>query len=230
MFDTPRLAIIDLDGTLYDYGLANKAGESALNAYIASAIHQKDEAVAVELSKARLSLKSRLGDTASSHSRLLYVREFLTSNQIQIHKSFALECEQVFWREYLNNSRLYPGVLDFLTYLRLKQTQLVLVTDLTTSIQLRKLAWFGLDKVFDLVITSEEAGGDKISGRPENYLRTMLDAIPEVTWCIGDREHDHLFKNDSTFFRKVSSARFRTTAPHNYEFDSYIDFLNQIND
>ena len=230
MLKIPQLAIVDLDHTLYDYSHANKAGEKALNAYIASALNQKSEVVAAGLSKARLSLKSRLSDTASSHSRLLYVREFLNSNQIQIHTSFALECEQVFWREYLNHSLLYPGVQDFLTYLRLRKTQLVLVTDLTTNIQLRKLAWFGLDKVFDLVITSEEAGGDKKSGLPEDLLRALLETIPKATWCIGDKEWDHLFRNDSYFFKKVSSGKFNTLASGHYEFESFIDLLDQINE
>jgi len=230
MLDIPQLAIIDLDDTLYDYRFANKAGEKALNEYIATALNQKTEVIAVELSEARLSLKSRLADTASSHSRLLYVREFLNSNRIQIHSSFALECEQVFWREYLNNSILYPGAKDFLTYLRLRKTQLVLTTDLTTNIQLRKLAWFGLDRVFDLVITSEEAGGDKKSGLPENLLRVLLGTIPEAIWCIGDKEWDHLFKSNSFFFKKVPSGKVIQLAPGHYEFESYIELMNQISD
>ena len=230
MLEIPQLAIIDLDDTLYDYNFANKAGEKALNAYIATALNQKIEVIAIELSEARLSLKSRLADTASSHSRLLYIREFLNSNRIQIHSSFALECEQVFWREYLNNSRLYPGAKDFLTYLRLRKTQLVLATDFTTNIQLRKLAWFGLDKVFDLVITSEEAGGDKKSGLPENLLRALLGTIPETIWCIGDKEWDHLFKCDSFFLKKVSSGKVVQLEPGQYEFESYIDLMEQISD
>ena len=230
MLDLPQLAIVDLDDTLYDYNVANEAAEKALNDYIATALNQKAEIVATELSRARLSLKARLVDTASSHSRLLYVREFLSSNRIQIHASFALECEQVFWREYLNNSILYPGAHDFLSYLRLRKTQLVLVTDLTTSIQLRKLAWFGLDKVFDLVITSEEAGGDKKSGLPENLLQALLETIPEKTWCIGDKEWDHLFKRNSSFFKKVPSGKFISPTPGCYEFESYNDLLDRINE
>ena len=230
MLEVPQLVIIDLDDTLYDYGIANRAGEKALNEFIASVLNQSSSDVAAELSKARITLKSRLGEVAASHSRLLYVREFLNSKQIQIHASFALECEQVFWREYLLSSSLFPGVLEFLTYLRLRKTQLVLVTDLTTSIQLRKLAWFGLDKFFDLVLTSEEAGGDKKSGLPEDLLHKLLVPTPERIWSIGDKDWDHLYKGNSTFFRKMPTGRFRLVAPDNYEFKSYVDLLNQIAD
>lgn len=230
MLEIPQLVLVDLDNTLYDYDFANKAGEKALNTYIASAINQSSKFISTEISKARVRLKSRLGDVAASHSRLLYVREFLNSNQIQIHASFALECEQVFWREYLNNSTLYPGAHDFLVYLRLKKTKLVLVTDLTTNIQLRKLAWLELDRVFDLIVTSEEAGGDKKSGLPEDLLRILLDPIPQITWSIGDKEWDHLFKNNSNFFKKVTSGKFSSPASGYYEFESYIDLLNQIED
>lgn len=230
MLEVPQLVIIDLDDTLYDYGIANRAGEKALNEFIASVLNQSSSDIAAELSKARITLKSRLGEVAASHSRLLYVREFLNSKQIQIHASFALECEQVFWREYLLSSSLFPGVIEFLTYLRLRKTQIVLVTDLTTSIQLRKLAWFGLDKFFDLVLTSEEAGGDKKSGLPEDLLHKLLVPTPERIWSIGDKDWDHLYKGNSTFFRKIPTGRFRLVAPDNYEFESYVDLLNQIAD
>lgn len=230
MLEVPQLVIIDLDDTLYDYGIANRAGEKALNEFIASVLNQSSSDIAAELSKARITLKSRLGEVAASHSRLLYVREFLNSKQIQIHASFALECEQVFWREYLLSSSLFPGVIEFLTYLRLRKTQLVLVTDLTTSIQLRKLAWFGLDKFFDLVLTSEEAGGDKKSGLPEDLLHKLLVPTPERIWSIGDKDWDHLYKGNSTFLRKIPTGRFRLVAPNNYEFESYVDLLNQIAD
>ena len=230
MLEVPQLVIIDLDDTLYDYSIANRAGEKALNEFIASVLNQNSSDIAAELSKARITLKSRLGEVAASHSRLLYVREFLNSKHIQIHASFALECEQVFWREYLLSSSLFPGVIEFLTYLRLRKTQLVLVTDLTTSIQLRKLAWFGLDKFFDLVLTSEEAGGDKKSGLPEDLLHKLLVPTPERIWSIGDKDWDHLYKGNSTFFRKTPTGRFRSVAPDNYEFESYVDLLNQIAD
>lgn len=230
MLEVPQLVIIDLDDTLYDYSIANRAGEKALNEFIASVLNQSSSDIAAELSKARITLKSRLGEVAASHSRLLYVREFLNSKQIQIHASFALECEQVFWREYLLSSSLFPGVIEFLTYLRLRKTQLVLVTDLTTSIQLRKLAWFGLDKFFDLVLTSEEAGGDKKSGLPEDLLHKLLVPTPERIWSIGDKDWDHLYKGNSTFFRKVPTGSFRLVAPDNYDFESYADLLNQIAD
>ena len=148
-------------------------------------------------------------------------------NQTQIHASFALECEQVFWREYLNYAKLYISAHDFLSYLRLRKTRIVLVTDLTTSIQLRKLAWLGLDKMFDLIITSEEAGGDKTTGCPEDLLQTYLDPLPSKIWCLGDKETDHLFQKDSQFFKKVSTGPLRRTTHNCYEFSSYGDLLTQ---
>jgi FMN phosphatase YigB (HAD superfamily) len=227
MLEVPQLVVIDLDDTLYDYTLANKAGERALNQFIANVLNQRSDDVAVELSKARSILKSRLGEVASSHSRLLYVREFLNLNEIQIHASFALECEQVFWREYLNFSKLYTSAHDFLSYLRLRKTRMILATDLTTSIQLRKLAWLGLDKMFDLIITSEEAGGDKSTGCPEDLLQTLLNPLPTTIWSIGDKDTDHLFKKDSQFFKKVSAGPLRQTDSNRYEFSNYGDLLIQ---
>ena len=181
------------------------------------------------LIESRKNVKATLGETAASHSRLLYVREFLNKNDLNVHATFALECEQVFWRSYMEKMVLFEGVQELISYLRLSRTKLVLVTDLSTQIQIRKLAWLGLEKSFDLLITSEEAGGDKQTGKPEAMLRRFVIPVAGETWSIGDKDWDNLFSTDSMFFRKTISGKLKKISQFQYEFSEFRELLSEIN-
>jgi FMN phosphatase YigB (HAD superfamily) len=159
---------------------------------------------------------------------LLYIRDLLVQLEIYTNAAFALECEQVFWREYLNKTQLFPGVEELFSILRLAKTRLVLVTDLSSQIQLRKLAWLGLDKTFEVIVTSEEAGGDKNTGLPEAFLRELISPINE-TWSVGDKDWDHIFPNESKFFKKVSSGKLQSLGSNRYKFSDFSELLKELN-
>ena len=73
------------------------------------------------------------------------------------------------------DGKLFDDVLEFLDDLRLLGIPMVIVTDLTAQIQFRKIVYFGLDRYFDFVVTSEEAGQDKPNAAPfELAMKTTL--------------------------------------------------------
>jgi FMN phosphatase YigB (HAD superfamily) len=158
---------------------------------------------------------------------LLYIRDLLAQLNVHTNAAFALECEQVFWREYLKKTQLFPGVEEFFSVLRLAKTRLVLVTDLSSQIQLRKLAWLGLDKTFELIITSEEAGGDKKTGLPEVLLREYVSPVEE-TWSVGDQDWDHIFPDECKFFKKMPSGKINESSQNKFEFSSFEELLGYI--
>jgi putative hydrolase of the HAD superfamily len=229
MFKCPHLAILDLDNTLYDYEVADSAGENALIHFLNQNLKIPNTELITHLIDSRKNVKSTLGATAASHSRLLYVREFLNANDLNVYATFALECEQVFWRSYMDKMVLFEGVDEFINYLRLSRSKLVLVTDLSTQIQIRKLAWLGLEKVFDKIITSEEAGGDKETGKPEAMLRRFVSPVPGSIWAVGDKDWDHLFSNESVFFKKTTSGKLKKISGNTYEFSDFRELLPKIN-
>jgi FMN phosphatase YigB (HAD superfamily) len=228
MFDLPDLVIFDLDNTLYDFQVANNSGELALCHFLSANLNLPKEEVERLMKESRGGVKARLEKTASSHSRLLYIREFLQENRVYMHATFALECEQIFWRAYLEKTRLFSGAEEFISLLRLSKIRLFLVTDLSTQIQLRKLAWLGLDKSFELIITSEEAGGDKETGKPEKLLRKYVTPGTR-TWSIGDKDWDHIFPTKSKFFKKMPSGGVTEKAPNRIEFSSFSELLSRVN-
>jgi putative hydrolase of the HAD superfamily len=227
MLNLPELVIFDLDNTLYDFESANSEGETALINFLNENLNISKAEIKIQLFHSRKTVKDALGTTASSHSRLMYIREFLNSNDLNVHATFALECEQVFWRSYMDKMVLFEGVVEFINYLRLSRSKLVLVTDLSTQIQIRKLAWLGLEKAFDKIITSEEAGGDKQTGAPEAMLRRFVLPIPNKTWAIGDKDWDHLYSDESTFFQKTTSGKLRERSESSYEFSDFVELLSK---
>jgi putative hydrolase of the HAD superfamily len=227
MFKRPELAIFDLDNTLYDYKIANASGQAALNSFLSQHLGRTETEILHLLEESRQRVKGRLGRTASSHSRLLYIRELLVRLNIHTNAAFALECEQVFWREYLKTMQLFPGVKELFSVLRLAKTRLVLVTDLSSQIQLRKLAWLGLDKTFEVIVTSEEAGGDKITGLPEALLRELVLPVDE-TWSVGDQDWDHIFPGESKFFKKVDTGKLQSLDENIYQFSDFNELLKEI--
>lgn len=227
MFKRPELAIFDLDNTLYDYEIANASGQAALNIFLSQHLGRTETEISHLLGESRQRVKGRLGSTASSHSRLLYIRELLVRLNIHTNAAFALECEQVFWREYLKKMQLFPGVEELFSVLRLAKTRMVLVTDLSSQIQLRKLAWLGLDKAFEVIVTSEEAGGDKKTGLPEAFLRELVSPIDE-TWSVGDKDWDHIFPGESKFFKKVDTGKLQLLEGNSYQFSDFNELLKKI--
>ena len=229
MFSLPELVIFDLDNTLYDYEAANSAGENALTNFLNENLKVSKAEIITLLIDSRKNVKASLGATAASHSRLMYVREFLNANDLNVSATFALECEQVFWRSYMDKMVLFEGVQELISYLRLSRSKLVLVTDLSTQIQIRKLAWLGLEKAFELLITSEEAGGDKETGKPETMLRRFVAPVAGKTWAVGDKDWDHIFSNDSIFFKKTVSGKLKEKSKCQYEFSDFRELLSKIN-
>jgi len=187
----PTMVVLDLDDTLYAYEPCNRAAHSAMVALAAAETKLAPAAISEALSTARATVKSRLGATGSSHSRLLYAYEALAALGLGNQLRLALNMEQEFWRTYILEMRLRPGAAELLTAVRYQHVRIAVVTDLTSQIQYRKLVHLGLDSVVDLVVVSEECAGDKSSLAPFRALaeRTSPDARRNV-WFVGDGPAD----------------------------------------
>lgn len=211
----------DLDNTLYDYDKAHRPAQNALVNFLGSQLKLKPQKVSSGLETARLSVKKRLGSTASSHSRLLYISEYLRMMKFVSQVDLSLSGESIYWNTFFSEMRLFDKVYDFLLLTRNCGYVNALVTDLTTSIQARKLRYLGLDKVFDLVVTSEEAGGDKSTGMPEKFLKTLIGEVEGFS--IGDLYTDHIFPNSTVFFKKVARKSRKIN-----EFSSFLSLQNKL--
>ena len=159
--------------------------------------------------EARNHVKNRLQNTASSHSRLLYLQRMLEIMELGSQVLLALDFEQTYWRTFLSNAILFDGVKELLDDIRLLGIPTAIVTDLTAQIQFRKVVYFGLDHYFDYIVTSEEAGFDKPHKAPFNIALEKMQVKGNRIWMIGDNPINDIFGAkkciDATTLQKVSS-------------------------
>ena len=178
--------LMDLDHTLYDYPVCNKAGLKVVFKRLSEEFNTSPEDIEKKFYEARKSVKIDLIGTSSSHSRLLYIKKLVEMLEGRTNPGLTLELYDLFWNEYFNNMVLFDYVKDCLEFCKSKKIKLVIVTDLTTSIQLKKILSLGIEKYFDFIVTSEEVGKEKPS--PYIYYIAMdrLNCMPEEIIMVGD--------------------------------------------
>jgi HAD superfamily hydrolase (TIGR01549 family) len=192
IFDPARMArkpdavLFDTDNTLYPYDPANAAAVAAVVAKATQMFAIGADQVQAALARARTETKQRLGETASSHSRLLYFQRMLELLGLGSQVLLALDLEQTYWRTFLSNAVLFDDLKEFLDELRLDGVPTAIVTDLTAQIQFRKIVYFGLDHYFDYIVTSEEAGFDKPHAAPFKIAVEKMRPKGDCIWMIGD--------------------------------------------
>lgn len=187
----PFAIVLDLDNTLYSYDECEKTARDLLLSDVARLLSISFTEASSLLKRARQNVKDRLGETASSHSRLLYISEMWRLYGVQPRPDYFIELEGKFWQQYLRKINPYMNSKNFLERCRELNVLLVLVTDLTSAIQYQKLVSMGLESYFDCIVTSEESGADKISGKPFELAHIFIPKLAvNSTWYIGDGAHD----------------------------------------
>ena len=182
----PDCVLFDLDNTLYPYEPAHVSALNAVKLKVSKNFNLQEQTFDEAFTKAKNLTKVQLGNTAASHSRLLYMQKMLELLGLGSQVLFALDLEQTYWRTFLANANLFPGAKDFLDDLRLNSIPTAIVTDLTAQIQFRKMIYFGLDHYFDCIVTSEEAGQEKPHAAPFQLALDKIQPKGSTIWMIGD--------------------------------------------
>ena len=182
----PEAVIFDTDNTLYSYEPAHKAATKSVVKKATNIFGISENEFTQAFEGSRLEIKERLGDTASSHSRLLYFQRTIECLGMGTRILTALDLEQTYWRTFLANAKLFPGVEIFIKTLKQKGIKTANITDLTAQIQFRKMVYFGLDEYFDYVVTSEESSRDKPHIDSFKLALEKLNIPANKIWMIGD--------------------------------------------
>lgn len=197
----PDAFLFDTDNTLYPYDPAHAAAQRAVRGKVVSTFSISPQEFDRAFREARQKVKARLKQTAASHSRLIYLQSMLELLGLESQVLLALDFEQTYWRTFLSNAVLFDGVKETLDDIRLLGIPIAIVTDLTAQIQFRKVVYFGLDRYFDYIITSEEAGFDKPNAAPFQMALEKMRPKGDCTWMIGDSP-----ENDIRGARETISA------------------------
>ena len=182
----PDAILFDLDNTLYPYKPAHMAAMAAVRAKVTESLAITSADFDRAFKQARDLVKKNLSGTAASHNRLLYFQRMLELLGLGSQVLLALDLEQAYWRNFLSAATLFEGLEEFLDDIRLLGIPTAVVTDLTAQIQFRKILYFRLDKYFDYIVTSEEAGFDK--PHPAIFIMALAKISPrgKRIWMVGD--------------------------------------------
>lgn len=182
----PKAVIFDTDNTLYPYKPSHKAGLKALFNKASKTLGIAEADIKKAYLKGREEVKNRLGEVASSHSRLLYSQRAIEILGMRSQILLSLDLEQTYWRTFLQTSQLFPYVKELLLFLKKNNIKTAIVTDLTAQIQFRKIIYFGLEDYFDYIVTSEESGKDKPYSNSFELVLEKLNLEASNCWMIGD--------------------------------------------
>lgn len=188
LFQTlPDCILFDIDNTFYAYEPAHNEAIKVLKSNISDTLNVKIKDVDINFQKARDDIKKQLKNTASSHSRILYIQRMLENFGLGSQILLSLNLEQIYWSTFLSHAQLFENLEDFLEEVRLLKIPMAIVTDLTAQIQFRKMVYFDLDHYFDYMITSEEVGFEKPNEAPFLFaLKKMQFKKTNNIWFIGD--------------------------------------------
>jgi len=232
--ELPKAVIFDTDNTLYPYTPAHNEATHAVEEKVEKMLGIKKEDFRITFKEAREEIKDRLGNVASSHSRLLYMQTTIEKLELGTRILLTLDLEQTYWRTFLNSCRLFPSVLNFIQLLKSKGIVTANITDLTAQIQFRKLVYFGLDEFFNYVVTSEEAGMDKPNKQPFELALKKLEVAPENVWMIGDDPKSDMVGADLMGITKIQKrhegVQIETSGPAAADlvFDHYDELISLI--
>ena len=104
----PKGILFDTDNTLYAYEPAHTAAQIAVKKKVTARFSISPIEFDNAYAAARDQVKKRLGATASSHSRLLYLQGMLELLGLGSQILLALDFEQTYWRNFLANAKLFP--------------------------------------------------------------------------------------------------------------------------
>jgi len=181
-----KAVVFDLDNTLYDYDLCNEIAEETLLREMSAVFHIDVNESRNLLSNAKKNVKKQLGeDVAASHNRLLYMQNICEQMEKPSTK-YAMHFYNCYWDKMLEEMQLYPYVLPLVKELHEQGCKVALLTDLTAHIQYRKLERLGLSDCIDYIVTSEEAGAEKPSGKMFELTLSKLGMRGEEVIMVGD--------------------------------------------
>ena len=106
-----------------------------------------------------------------------------------------LDLYEAYWKMFLDNLNLREWVIDVLQYLKHQWIKIVIVSNSTTHIQLRKINQLGIATYIDYLVTSEEVWSekpqakifllalDKLNMLPKDVIMVWDDLINDISWA-----------------------------------------------
>lgn len=167
-----KTVIFDIDNTLYDYDSAHLSGMKALTAYCIKEFKISEKQVLSCYDKAMKIMSERIGtDSAAIHSRMLRF-QCMTELLSQPLFPHVENMYHAYWDTMITNAEISPGILKVLEDLKARRIRIGIGTDMTASIQFKKLETFGFCSYIVLTLLSQVR-----KQVLKNLIRTFLRSV-----------------------------------------------------
>lgn len=178
--------LLDLDNTLYAYQPCNQAGQRAVIKWLSKKLSVSQQKIKRSYNQARQQIHRQLRGQAASHARVLYLQYVIEDLTGRTNVRLTLQAEKIFWQAYFSKMKLRPGIPTLLKFIHAQSLKMVLVTDLTTSLQLSKISRLRINNYFNFIVTSEESGHDKPHPAMIRLALQKMQLRPTEVVFIGD--------------------------------------------
>ncbi len=184
-----KAVFFDLDNTLYDYDSCHKKSLNACYKVFKTKVKGLTKLKFVQaFNNAKKEIKNELVGTASSHNRVLYFQRMVEKLIGTFEVNLILKLYSTYWNTLLKDMKMFSDAIKVFDFLTKNKIKIVIVTDLTAHIQMRKIKQLKITKYVDSVVTSEEVGMDKPN--PEMFLLALnrVNLLPSDVIMVGDNE------------------------------------------
>lgn len=181
-----KAILLDLDNTLYNYSPCNNHANQEIWKETANIFNLPFEQVEQAFKEARLSFKKSLHGTASSHSRLLYIQKMIELLAQKADAALVLRLHGLFWDAYIQKMIISDEIKETLRKFKEKGIRIIIVTDLTLDIQMRKMVHTQINTLVDSIVSSEEAGVEKPNQRIFELALEKAGCKAEECIFVGD--------------------------------------------
>jgi len=179
-----KYLLLDLDDTLYDYSYCHSKSIEKVFTFLSKHSNQSLETIDKQYDLINKNLKNELGGTASSHNKLIYLKQLI--EKLNIDLSLLITCEKEYWDTFYSNMKCYKGVEEFMKWIRERDIKTAIITDCETEYQIKKLHKLDMLKYIDVIVTSEEIGKEKPSSYGFLLAINKLGGKCEECIMIGD--------------------------------------------
>lgn len=180
-----KAVFLDFDNTCYKYEPCHNEVHKVMHLALEELLGPVPD-FEVRYKDAQEKVKTRIPSHGSSHSRVLYFQAMLEDLNQTLAISHAQKLERLYWESFMKKMSPIPGLVTFLKLCQVNKQTVVIISDLTTSIQLEKINALGIGSYIDYVVTSEEAGVEKPAPAPFLLGLQKSKCMAEEVIMIGD--------------------------------------------
>lgn len=181
-----KAILFDLDDTLYDYEKTHKRAMNEVYTFLKKELGISRKNFIDLFDKSKQEVKMELEGTASSHNRVLYFQRLIEKTHGTLEADLVKKLYRKYWDFFIKDMEIGEGVLQTLKELKKRNLKIIIISDMTTYVQLRKIIKLKINKYVDFLVTSEEVGSEK----PHSimFLQGLKKAncLPSEAMMVGD--------------------------------------------